>query len=917
MSNDRVTEGRTARGFSLIEMVVATAIFAMAASVAFILYTAAQKSYKAGEDSSDQQQSTRVAFDRMISDVRLAGYNSNPDGDTTRVDEQIEGAWDTAVTVRGDFDREDPVASVNPESSLAGTVYNAVSTGNDEIVTYVLSKPGLTSTGTMDLWLDVDRPRVKTDKQVRIPKIALLQDNPPYTLYRVTMIDVNGTFPASPQASTNFIYEPVADNIRSMTFQYYDDSGALLSPDTPANSSDDLGGTVTNAPVRNRIRRISINLVGMTRNPDMNYIDTTDANAATQNYRKFDLSSDVNPENLGKTAVRDVDISPPPVPTGVAVVPGHCNGMLVKWNQPASTDGVSTYAMRFWDSLTPTIINSQTVSYPHNDYGTIDYLGHGFVTGLIMGHTYYFQVQAKDLAGNQSAWAPSSSPPSGQVVDGTTGNFTNPGAPASLALTSSLDSQIPLTWSLVTANSNALTGDPNTIGGNTIMRDAKGYRLERSEISASSGFGTIADPATPLASPLGPGVTSYVDTPVPNCKTYWYRLAAIDTCDKVSGFSNVVSGQAYSTVKPAVVTGVNGDRTSVNNATINWAPVTTNVNGNPITIDQYKVYKYTTTSGASPSTSIFTYLGTSSTTSYVDTLTNQDKQDLNANTVPTNSIYYFVTAMNLCGFESDPSTIVEVNCNSGLTTTPTPPNGGGGGGNQLIRLVWSATGSTFVNRVRVHIPRLSGGGDIYDQTVQNSLGVPSPVDLPLWNSSAEGGGSYTLNWEVETNKGCVKSFTTSFAATASASCKIAATNPTVAPVSGKPSALYTVVAWDIQNYSGDNLRIEYIDVAFTSTAGTGTHKLQNIKWPSTATVAPGLKTFSPAAPTVATAFYSLGPPAQITFTSTTPIINMSMTFDTAMRNSSTGNTETMDVTYTFLDSSSTEGVCVLRIIQGP
>ena len=97
-------------GFSLIDMLVPSAVFAIAAAVAFILFTAAQKSYKHGENMTDQQQTTRVAFDRLISDLRLAGFNYNPDGDTTRDAEQIEGAWDTAVTIRGDFDFEDPTA---------------------------------------------------------------------------------------------------------------------------------------------------------------------------------------------------------------------------------------------------------------------------------------------------------------------------------------------------------------------------------------------------------------------------------------------------------------------------------------------------------------------------------------------------------------------------------------------------------------------------------------------------------------------------------------------------------------------------------------------------------------------------------------------------------------------------------------
>ncbi len=899
------------RGFSLIEMVVATAIFAMAASVAFILYTAAQKSYKAGENSSDQQQSTRVAFDRMLSDVRLAGYNTNPDGDTTRVDEQIEGAWDTAVTVRGDFDREDPTASLSPESALAGTVYNSVSTGNDEIVTYVLSKPGVTSTGTMDLWLDVDKPRVKTVKQVTIPKVALIQDNPPYTLYRVTMADVNGTFPTTPQASTNFIYEPVADNIKSMTFLYYDDSGTLISPNTPTNSADDIAGTAANQITRARIKRISISLVGMTRDPDMNYVDTTDANAATQAYRKFDLSSDVNPENLGKSGIKDVDVSPPPAPTGVGVVPGHCKGMLVTWNQPASTDGVSAYVVRFWPDSSPTTITSQSFTYPHNEYGTIDYLGHAFVTGLNTTTPYHFQVQAKDAAGNQSAWAPSGGT-GGTVTDNltTTVPYTNPAAPTGLALTSNQDSQIPLTWAQLKTNTNVLTGDPNTIGGNTILRDPKGYRLEKSQVSASSGFMTVVD-APPAVPSLGPGNTSYLDTPVANCKTYYYRLVAIDTCDKVSGYSNVVSGQAYTTVKPAIVTGVGGDRTSQNNITITWTPVTTNVNGTTIAVDQYKVYRYKGPKNSPPATSSFTYLGSSTTASYVDALSAQDKQDLNGQSI---SLYYYVTAVDFCPNESDPSTIYEVYCASNLGPLFTPPDGGSGGGNQLIRLTYTPSGSTVVTRVRVHIARLSGSGDIYDQTVQNAAGLASPIDLPLWNSSAEGGGAYTLNWEIETNKGCIQLLPKIFNAAAAASCKISATNPTIAPVSGKPSAFYTVVAWDIQNYSGDNLDIFEIDVQFTSTAGTGTHKLQKLAWPSTATAMPGLKTFSPAVASPGAYFPVLG---AITFASTTPIINMSLTFDSAMLNSSTGNTETMVVTYRFQDSSFTSGICALTIIQGP
>jgi prepilin-type N-terminal cleavage/methylation domain-containing protein len=117
---------RDEAGFSLAEMLVASAIFAIVAAVAFIFFSGAQRSYKSGGNSVEQQQATRVAFDRMLGDLRLAGFNTNPDGDASRVDEQVEGAWDTAVTIRGDFDFENPVLRATPEVALAGAVYNVV-----------------------------------------------------------------------------------------------------------------------------------------------------------------------------------------------------------------------------------------------------------------------------------------------------------------------------------------------------------------------------------------------------------------------------------------------------------------------------------------------------------------------------------------------------------------------------------------------------------------------------------------------------------------------------------------------------------------------------------------------------------------------------------------------------------------------
>src|SRR3989442_4451828 len=129
-------------GVGLAELLVAAAVFAMVVAVALALYSGAAKSYRIGEQLSAEQQNVRTAFDRMTSEIHLAGLNTNPDGDPNRTDEQIEGAWDTAVTFRADLDFGDSVKGTVPELSLATPNYRIVSTGNDEIVTYALAKPG-------------------------------------------------------------------------------------------------------------------------------------------------------------------------------------------------------------------------------------------------------------------------------------------------------------------------------------------------------------------------------------------------------------------------------------------------------------------------------------------------------------------------------------------------------------------------------------------------------------------------------------------------------------------------------------------------------------------------------------------------------------------------------------------------------
>jgi prepilin-type N-terminal cleavage/methylation domain-containing protein len=68
------------RGFSLAEVLTATAIFAVIFVAALLIYDRSNKMFKQGVEASDMQQNTRVAFDKLVADVRMTGFDFDRDG---------------------------------------------------------------------------------------------------------------------------------------------------------------------------------------------------------------------------------------------------------------------------------------------------------------------------------------------------------------------------------------------------------------------------------------------------------------------------------------------------------------------------------------------------------------------------------------------------------------------------------------------------------------------------------------------------------------------------------------------------------------------------------------------------------------------------------------------------------------------
>lgn len=79
------------RGFSLTEVLVASAILVIIMAGALMLYERGSLIFKQGNEASELQQNTRVAYDRVLADIRMAGFDYQRAGMVTAA-QQI-GAW--------------------------------------------------------------------------------------------------------------------------------------------------------------------------------------------------------------------------------------------------------------------------------------------------------------------------------------------------------------------------------------------------------------------------------------------------------------------------------------------------------------------------------------------------------------------------------------------------------------------------------------------------------------------------------------------------------------------------------------------------------------------------------------------------------------------------------------------------------
>jgi len=226
---------RANKGVTLIELLIALVISSILIAALYRVFISQQKTYTVQEQVADMQQNVRVGINRMMSEIRMAGFGNV--GDVLSLVGGVNGFTQTitpgsnTITIVGGFkqirrDNGDPILISSASGNMItlnyatddfdGTAHRFISIGGVESSTVLQRNVRvLTLSSTLKINHPVNTPIFKIQA---ITFTTGVSDSKP-------VLQRNENTGGGPQ--------PLADNIENIQFEYFDANGNPTV--TPAN----------------------------------------------------------------------------------------------------------------------------------------------------------------------------------------------------------------------------------------------------------------------------------------------------------------------------------------------------------------------------------------------------------------------------------------------------------------------------------------------------------------------------------------------------------------------------------------------------------------------------------------------------------------------------------------------------------
>jgi prepilin-type N-terminal cleavage/methylation domain-containing protein len=264
------------KGVTLIELMIALVISAIIVAALYRSFVSQQKSYVVQAQVADMQQNARVAINRMMKEIRMAGFGVkdvlNPPGVNGYTVEITPNA--NSITIVGGFRQISRLAADAKGGEVSITLANATEASQfDGAIHHFICIGGIEShivqgragaVLTLDNPLKVNHPAGAPVFKIHALTYGIRDDNGIPVLFRDLY---------SNTASTK--RETVAENIESLEFEYFDASG---------------NPTVTPADVR---------MVRVTLTARTDLEDRELKKVRTDGFRRRIISSNIQIRNMG------------------------------------------------------------------------------------------------------------------------------------------------------------------------------------------------------------------------------------------------------------------------------------------------------------------------------------------------------------------------------------------------------------------------------------------------------------------------------------------------------------------------------------------------------------------------------------------------------------------------------------------